>query len=175
MIDDTKPKDSLDYHWTETSYDGKPGSWAPDILDHWHKYHDEHMRVLTGHITFRANGKQVTLSKHDGVLVIPRLHVHGFKFAEGEPTVLMEKTDPPGDFKEDFFSNAFDTVDGRPTFVSMMRAMYEGDTYVALPGGFKVVEEGWTMLVGSVVKWMYPRTRPAIPSVSMPAEGSGDN
>jgi hypothetical protein len=49
-VDDSLPTDSVDYHWSETSYDG-----APDSLVHWHKYHDEVRSNGYGGFRGRAN------------------------------------------------------------------------------------------------------------------------
>lgn len=167
VTDPSQPLDSINHHWAETSYDGQPGSWVPEIGRHWHKHHDEYMQVLSGRIAFTLDSESVILTPESGVLHIPKWHVHGFKFFEGEATSFTEKTDPPGDFKEAFFGDLF--AEGQISFTTAMRAFYDGDTYVALPGGIKIVDEAFTTVVGGVMKWMYPRKAAVIPSSSAAA------
>lgn len=167
MIDDTKPTDSIDHHWAETSYDGQPDSWVPEIGRHWHKYHDEYMQVLSGRLAFTLDSESIVLTPESGVLHIPKLHVHGFKFFAGEAASFTEKTDPPGNFKEDFFGDLFE--EGQLTFASTMRASYDGDTYVETPGGFKVVDQVVMSVVGGLMKFMYPRKGVVLPSSSAAA------
>jgi len=44
-----------------------------------------------------------------------------------------------------------------------MRSFYDGDTYMALPGGIQLLDEAFTTVVGGVLKWMYPR-KAVVPS-----------
>jgi hypothetical protein len=120
--------------------------------------------VLTGRITFRIDGKEVILTPSDPPLHIPRLHVHGFKFFAGEPASFSERTDPAGEFKEDFFYDIFE--DGQPTFLTAMRSFYDGDTYPAL--GPKWLDVAYISVVGRLAKWWYPRKR-AVPSAAAAA------
>ncbi|KAK5156763.1 hypothetical protein LTS14_004976 [Recurvomyces mirabilis] len=164
MVNDSIPTDSIDHHFTLTSYDGKPESWVPVIGSHWHKYHDEYMQVFHGRIAFTMDGKETILTPLSERLYIPRLHVHSFKFFPGEAASFTEKTNPAGDFKESFFEDIFEL--GQPTFATAMRSFYDGDTYVALPGGIKVLDEAYTTVVGRFMKWMYPRQKTVLPSAS---------
>jgi len=166
LVDDTRPTDSIDHHWSQTFYDGQPGSWVPVIGSHWHKHHDEYMRVTQGRISFTMDGKEVILTPSNPPLHIPRLHVHGFSFFAGEAAAFTERTDPPGTFKEDFFTDIFEG--GEPTFSSAMRSFYDGDTYMALPGGIKLFDQVFITIVGGVAKWMYPR-KTVLPSASTAA------
>ncbi|KAK5680080.1 hypothetical protein LTS10_008030 [Elasticomyces elasticus] len=160
-VDDNQPTDSVDHHWAETSYDGQPGSWVPVVGSHWHKHHDEYMHVTRGRVAFSMDGKDAVLTPSDPPLFIPRLHVHGFNFFAGEAAAFTERTNPAGDFKERFFGDIFEA--GQPTFVSVMRSFYDGDTYMALPGGIQLLDEAFTTVVGGVLKWMYPR-KAVVPS-----------
>jgi mannose-6-phosphate isomerase-like protein (cupin superfamily) len=137
MLNDNVPEDSIDHHWTQTSYDGKPDSWVPVVGSHWHKHHNEYMGVLSGRIALTLDGETTILKAGDSPLFIPRLHVHSFKFFAGEPATFTEKTNPAGSFKEAFFEDIFEA--GEPTLVTAMRAFYDGDTYV---GGTWWVEGG---------------------------------
>lgn len=126
------------------------------------------MHVLSGRISFSLDGKESVLTPADPPLFIPRLHVHGFHFFAGEAASFTERTNPAGDFKERFFADIFEA--GQPTFVSVMRAFYDGDTYMALPGGIGLVDEVYTTVVGGVAKWMYPK-KTAMPSVGLASTG----
>lgn len=167
MVDDTKPTDSIDHHWAQTSYDGEPDSWVPVIGRHWHKHHDEYMQVQSGRIAFTLDDEHVVLTPEAGVLHIPKLHVHGFKFFAGEPTTFTERTDPAGEFKEKFFNDLLEH--GSPTFATAMRSFYDGDTYVACPGGIKLVDEVVTTVLGGIMKLLYPMKSAVVPSDSAAA------
>ena len=167
MVDNTKPTDTLEHHWSETSYDGKPDSWVPDIPRHWHKHHAEHMQVLTGRVAFTIDSESVIATPEMGVLIIPRRQVHGFKFFAGEAASFKELTDPPQTAKQTFFQDIFEA--GKPTFAASMRAFYDGDTYLECPGGFRIVDEVFTTVVGGLMKYLYPRKGAIVPSASATA------
>ncbi|KAK5113198.1 hypothetical protein LTR62_003534 [Meristemomyces frigidus] len=125
------------------------------------------MEVTQGRIAFHLDGKETILTPESGVLFISRLHVHGFKFFAGEAAVFTEKTDPGGDFKESLFED----MQGPPTFITALRSFYDGDTYMALPGGIKLLDEAFITVVGGIVKWMYPRKKKVVvPSASITAK-----
>lgn len=154
-IDDSKPKDSIDYHWSETCYDGEEGSFFPIIGSHWHKVHDEIMTIVKGKVEFTLDGKVIMLTPENSPLKIPRLHTHSFKFQKGVPTTLIERTDPPGTWKEDTFENILD--DGKVSFVGVLRGFYDGDAYIALPFGIGVVDEAFMSVAGGLAKFFYPQ------------------
>jgi hypothetical protein len=52
---------------------------------------------------------------------------------------FTEKTLPSGVFKALFFQDVFQA--GAPGPATALRAFYEGDTYIALPGGLKIVDQ----------------------------------
>jgi hypothetical protein len=54
---------------------------------------------------------------------------------KGERVRFTERTQPSGTFKAHFFQDLFQN--GMPSFPLAMRVFYDGDTFVALPGGFK--------------------------------------
>ena len=153
--DESQAKDSIDYRWSEVSYDGKPDSWVPEIGAHWHKTHDEYMSVLSGRVQFTLDDQVVVLTPDDEPIKIPRWHVHSFKFFKGEPAVFKEKTDPTGEFKMDFFEDLLDT--GEIDMVRAFRAFYNGDTYIALPFGIRAIDQVFTYGVGAVITWLYPQ------------------
>jgi mannose-6-phosphate isomerase-like protein (cupin superfamily) len=153
--DDAIDPSSIQHRWTEVYYDGKPDSWVPEIGGHWHKHHDEYMNVLSGRVAFTLDGKTVILKPGDAPLHISAWHVHSFKFFKGEPSVLVERTDPVGDFKMDFFEDLLDT--GEIDMVRAFRAFYNGDTYVALPFGVKLLDQAFTLALGAVITWWFPQ------------------
>lgn len=58
---------------------------------------------------------------------------------KGIPVKFKEKTIPSGTFKTRFFQDMGQSG-GFPSFFLLFRSFYEGDTYVALPGGFKTLD-----------------------------------
>ncbi len=101
------------------------------------------------------DGKAVTATPNDPILFIPRRHTHSFKFCKGEPTVLKEKTNPSGDFKEKFFKDLFDGSEA--SFTSAMRAGYRGDMIVALPGEISLLDRAFTNAMGAFIAWLFPQ------------------
>ncbi len=54
---------------------------------------------------------------------------------------FTERTVPTGTFKALFFQDLFRSpTPAMPSFLMVMRVFYDGDTFVALPGGFKAVD-----------------------------------
>lgn len=122
------------------------------------------MEVLAGRIDFVLDGKPTTLKPGDPPLHIPKFHVHSFKFVKGVRTTFTEKTDPAGDFKEQFFAELLDSADGMPNLFTVIRSFYDGDTYIALPGGIRAVDETVTWALGALSKWWRPATKAVVPS-----------
>lgn len=163
MYDDTKPKDSIEHNWSEASYDGKPDSWVPEIGTHWHRYHDEYMQVIQGRVKFTLDGKEIVLNAGDTPTKIPRYVVHGFKFYEGEPATLKEYTDPVGSFKQEFFEDLFhEGPISELSFLQVVRVFYDGDTYIALPGNIRILDQLFTWTVGYIASWIVPRKKVAV-------------
>ena len=169
IIDDSKPSDSIDSHWTETSYDGEPDSVVPEIPSHWHKFHDEHMQVTKGRVEFTAEGKTVILTPDDPQLTIPRWHVHSLRFLKGEAASFNEKTTPAGDFKEQFFENIFD--DSSFSLINTLRGCWYGDTYLALPGGIKLLDQAFTLTGGALAAFFFPQKHKGMAAESVPKQG----
>lgn len=113
------------------------------------QYHDEVMEVLNGRMKFYVNGKEIIGSAGDEPLIIPRWTVHGFAVFEGEKVTFTEKTVPSGDYKALFFQDIFQA--GSPGLLMALRAFYDGDTYIALPGNIKILDQ--------IVSSYYPLTR----------------
>jgi hypothetical protein len=113
------------------------------------------MKVLAGRVRFSVDGKEVILTPSHPPYEIRRMHVHGFKFFPGEPATLLERTDPTGDFKEEFFRDVFE--DGQPKFWTTVRAAYDGDTYLSL--GPQWLDVAVVSVLGRFAKWWVPRKR----------------
>lgn len=96
------------------------------------------MQVLKGRMKFFVAGKEIIGTPSDGPILIPRGTVHGFTAFPGEEATLSEKTVPCGDHKALFFQDLFQA--GTPGLLHAFRAFYDGDTYVSLPGGWKVLD-----------------------------------
>lgn len=170
-IDDSQPLDSIHHHWTETLYDGEPDSLVPVVPSHWHKYHDEIMEVTRGRVEFTADGNSTILTPGDPPIVIPRWHVHGFSFFKGEPATVKEKTDPTGEFKENFFENIYD--DGESHVISLLRGCYHGDAYLSLPGGFKLLDQVFMNVAGGIASYFFPQKHKGLAAENV-AKGSID-
>ncbi|KIV98838.1 uncharacterized protein PV09_09409 [Verruconis gallopava] len=155
FVDESQPADSIDQRWSEVHYDGEPDSWVPEIGLHWHKHHDELMKVLFGRVEFTLDGRTVVLTPEDEPLRIPRRHVHSFKFIKGEAATFTERTDPAGLFKQAFFEDLLDG--GGITLINALRAFYRGDTYVALPGNIQMVDQAFIWGVGAVAAFFFPQ------------------
>jgi hypothetical protein len=97
------------------------------------------MEVISGRMKFFINNKPTIATPSDGPISIPRGTVHGFTAFVGEPASFTEKTVPSGDYKALFFQDLFQA--GSPGVLMAFRAFYDGDTWVALPGGFKWLDQ----------------------------------
>ncbi|CZR62972.1 uncharacterized protein PAC_12869 [Phialocephala subalpina] len=152
FADHDAPGDSIEKFWSETSYDGKPGSDLFFIPPHWHKYHDEIFTLTKGRAAVTVEGKTTILAAGDKPVFIPRWHVHSFTSFEGEEMVLKERTDPTGPFKGLFFNDIFSTGVFRGFSLHALRCFYDGDTYVGLPGNIKTIDQAFIFLVGGFAK-----------------------
>ncbi|KAH7329903.1 hypothetical protein BKA65DRAFT_480081 [Rhexocercosporidium sp. MPI-PUGE-AT-0058] len=160
FIDHSKAEDSPEHNWVDTAYDGKDDSDFLAIPNHWHRDHDEIMEVLEGTMIFYLDGKKITASAGDPPILIPRLHVHGFTVIKGQPARFTERTQPAGSFKALFFQDMFQQ--GEPGFLMAMRVFYDGDTFVSLPGGFKMLDYVFLTIVGFIAKAFVPAKPSAI-------------
>jgi len=97
------------------------------------------MEVLSGRLKFYVEGKEIILSEGDPPLTIRRGTVHGFAVIKGESMSFKEKTNPAGEFKHLFFQHIFQGGSS-PTFALVIRAFYDGDTYISLPGNIKLLD-----------------------------------
>ncbi|KAF2115651.1 hypothetical protein BDV96DRAFT_574242 [Lophiotrema nucula] len=167
FIDHSKPEDHVDHNWTENTYDGKEGSELLAIPNHWHNYHDEVMEVLSGTIKFFVGGKEIIATPANGPVLITRGTIHGFTAIKGQQVTFTEKNIPSGDFKARFFQDLFQA--GTPGLLLAFRAFYDGDTYIAVPGGFKVVDQIVTSFFGLLAKLFVPAKPNAVKRI---ADGS---
>lgn len=137
------------------TYDGLPDSDVPNVPLHWHKHHDEHMRVLEGRVEFFMDGKSYVRGPDDDVLIIPRRSVHGLQCFKGEATVIQEKADPvaEGFKKEEVFRDMFDG--GTVTMGSAFRASWRGDAVLVMTG-IGVVDEAILAVMGRFFAWWSP-------------------
>jgi mannose-6-phosphate isomerase-like protein (cupin superfamily) len=103
------------------------------------QFHDEVMEVTTGRMKFLISGKEHLASAGDAPILIPRGTVHGFTTLRGEEVTFLEKTVPSGEYKALFFQDLFQA--GTPGPLMALRAFYDGDMYIALPGNFKLLEQ----------------------------------
>ncbi|KAH8821367.1 hypothetical protein F5884DRAFT_767545 [Xylogone sp. PMI_703] len=154
FIDHDKSVDELGYNWAETTYDGKEESDVLAVPNHWHKLHDEVMEVTDGRMKFFVNGKEIIAKAGDEPLVIPRGAVHGFTVVKGEKVTFVEKTVPSGEYKAFFFQDMFQA--GTPGLLMALRVFYDGDTYVALPGNIKLLDQVFMTIFGFIAKGFVP-------------------
>ncbi|KAG4419648.1 hypothetical protein IFR04_007245 [Cadophora malorum] len=162
FVDHSKPEDSPEHNWVDTRYDGQDDSEILAIPNHWHKDHDEVMEVLEGKMIFYLDGKKIVASAGDPPVLIPRGHVHGFTVIKGQTARFTERTKPSGTFKAHFFQDLFQQ--GSPGFLMAMRAFYDGDTFVSLPGGFKTLDYVFLSIVGFIAKAFVPAKPSAVKS-----------
>ncbi|KAL4882810.1 hypothetical protein BJY04DRAFT_35223 [Aspergillus karnatakaensis] len=153
--DDTLPPPSRQYY-TETTYDGAADSQLLEIPLHWHKHHDEYMQIISGsaHLTLDNHTTLLQAGSHDPIF-IPRRHRHGLKCLPGVPMVMREWTTPNGMFKEWFFRDTF-KFGNPPPVLHALRAFWDGDTYLALPVGVRVLDEAFMLVFGGLAKMIAP-------------------
>jgi len=154
FIDHSKALNDPDHNYSEVNYDGEEGSLFFEAPPHWHKIQDEVMEMRVGRMKFTIDGKENILSAGDPPFLISHGQVHSIKVFKRERAILREKTLPSGDYKALFFHDFYQ--DGPPTFAMTMRAFYDGDTYVPLPGNIKLLDELFTTIVGFVSKAFVP-------------------
>lgn len=111
------------------------------------------MRVAYGRVEFTFDGVTSIRGPEDGEMCLPRMHVHSVRFLKGEKAMFTEKTNPSGAFKREFFEDLYET--GEYNVLKVWRAFYYGDTFVALPGGFKVIDQIVTLSLGWVSAFIF--------------------
>jgi len=122
------------------------------------------MEVLEGKMIndILPGRQEIVASAGDPPVLIPRGHVHGFTVIKGQTARFTERTKPSGTFKAHFFQDLFQQ--GSPGFLMAMRAFYDGDTFVSLPGGFKTLDYVFLSIVGFIAKAFVPAKPSAVKS-----------
>jgi mannose-6-phosphate isomerase-like protein (cupin superfamily) len=152
-LDETKPEGHVERYFSLTVREHDADDTLAEVPKHWHKHHDEYMSCEEGHIELYLDGTTIIAKSGDPAVFIPRRKVHGFKFPKGEKAVLKEMTQPTGEFKQRFFEDILADWG----FWNAMRGFADGDTYIALPGPFRWLDELYMMVVAVLVKLVHPR------------------
>ncbi|KAI1125117.1 hypothetical protein F5Y10DRAFT_14663 [Nemania abortiva] len=152
-IDESEPEDSVNRYAMDTICTGEE---ILEILPHWHKEHAEHLSVVEGRIEVTLNGEKVILKAGDPAVLVPRRTVHSFTSFKGERVILRERPDPAGPYKALFFNDVFSTGTSR-SFWHLLRAFYDGDTYIALPLHFQFLDEVFLGVFGGIAHLFAPQ------------------
>lgn len=161
-LDESKPEGHVERYFSLTTRELDADDTLTEVPKHWHKHHDEYMSSEAGHIELYLDGQTTIAKPGDPAVLLPRRKVHGFKFPKGEKAVLKELTQPTGEFKQHFFEDILADWG----FWNAMRGFSDGDTYVALPGPFRWLDEVYMFVIGLLVKLVHPRKGEAPKSVA---------
>ncbi|CEJ89678.1 hypothetical protein VHEMI05505 [[Torrubiella] hemipterigena] len=145
-VDESQPEDSIYRYTMDTISTGEEDLVIPP---HWHKHHQEHFSVLQGKLEVTVNGKMSILNVGDEPMILERGAVHSMKAYKGEPVIFRERPDPPGIYKAIFFNDMF-AKGGFPGVLHALRAFYDGDGYMALPFGSRLLDEIFISLFGGM-------------------------
>ncbi|KAI0150553.1 hypothetical protein GGR57DRAFT_185854 [Xylariaceae sp. FL1272] len=152
-IDENEPEDSVHRYAMDTVSTGEE---ILSIPAHWHKDHAEHLSVVEGRMNFVVDGKKVVLKAGDQALFVARRVVHSFESFPGERLILRERPDPAGMYKALFFNDIFST--GKfGNLWHVLRAFYDGDTYISLPFGSQALDQVFLTVVGGIAHLFAPR------------------
>ena len=168
-LDESKSEGHVERYFSLTTREADADETLTEVPRHWHKYHDEYMACTEGHVELYLDGNTVIAKPGDPAVFIERRKVHGFKFPKGEKAVLKEMTQPTGEFKQRFFEDILSAWG----FWNAMRGFADGDTYVALPGPFRWLDEVYMFVIGALVKVVNPRKGEAPKSVAPRAVDDG--
>ncbi|KAI1116548.1 hypothetical protein F5Y14DRAFT_407126 [Nemania sp. NC0429] len=147
--------DSVDRYFTEAITDGVEAFKVPP---HWHKQHDELMTVVEGRAKITLNGKETIVKAGDAPVLVARRVVHSVETFVGERAVIQERPSPGGDHKIMFFNDMF-SEGPTPGFWHLMRVFYDGDGYIVLPVPFRVVDQIFISVFGSIAH-LFAGSRP---------------
>ncbi|KAI0486323.1 hypothetical protein F4859DRAFT_469895 [Xylaria cf. heliscus] len=152
-VNESEPEDSIDRYAMDTICTGEE---ILSIPPHWHKEHAEYLSVIEGRLELTLNGDKVILKAGDPAMFVPRRVVHSFTSFKGERVILRERPDPAGLHKALFFNDVFSTgtIAG---FWHLLRASYDGDTYIALPFGSQLLDEVFLTVFGGIAHLFIPR------------------
>ncbi|KAI1425413.1 hypothetical protein F5Y12DRAFT_747413 [Xylaria sp. FL1777] len=151
-IDESEPEDSVNRYAMDTICTGEE---ILNIPPHWHKEHAEYLSVIEGRIELTLNGDKVILKAGDPALFVPRRIVHSFISFKGESVILRERPDPAGLYKAMFFNDIFSTGTFGG-FWHILRAFYDGDSYIALPLHFQFLDEVFLTVFGGIAHLFAP-------------------
>ncbi|KAI1169865.1 hypothetical protein F4777DRAFT_571574 [Nemania sp. FL0916] len=151
-IDESEPEDSINRYAMHTICNGEE---ILDIPSHWHKEHAEYLSVLEGRLEVTLNSDTVILQAGDPALFVPRRAVHSFRSFEGEKVIMCERPDPAGLYKALFFNDVFSTG-SFGSFWHILRAFYDGDSYIALPFRIQLLDEAFIAVFGGLAHLFAP-------------------
>ncbi|KAI0202413.1 hypothetical protein F4808DRAFT_421540 [Astrocystis sublimbata] len=152
-MDESEPEDSINRYAMDTICTGEE---TLNVPPHWHKEHSEYLSVIQGRIELTLNGDTVILSPGDPALLVPRRAIHSFVSFAGERVVLRERPDPAGLYKAMFFNDILSTGTFGG-FWHILRAFYDGDTYIALPLHSQFLDELFMAVFGRIAHLIAPR------------------
>ncbi|KAH7058936.1 hypothetical protein B0J12DRAFT_772673 [Macrophomina phaseolina] len=152
IIDHALPEDAIERVTILNYSENRPGS-VFHVPAHWHKHHSEYITIHEGRCMITLDGKTriVHADDPDPTVYIPAWHTHSMQGFEGEKLVLQERADPAGLYKAEFFNDMM-SQGSMPGFWHAMRAFYDGDTWVALPGNIGIVDQAFTLVFGTIAK-----------------------
>lgn len=164
LFDSAKPVDFIDHNWSEFSYDGEPDSWVPYCGPHWHATEDNWIDCLKGRFQYMIDGKSFVLKAGDEPLFVPKYTTHSFSFFKGEAAVIKERSNPASCCKQEFFEDIFwiyPSMDDM-SFLQILRVFYDNDVFVALPGGFKILDRLFMATAGYLSTWVVQSKKVAL-------------
>ncbi|KAK2594391.1 hypothetical protein QQS21_007897 [Conoideocrella luteorostrata] len=145
-MNESEPEDSVNRWAIDTVCTGEE---ALEVPPHWHKNHQEHFTVLEGRLEMTMDGKKTVVKAGDPTFLVQRKVVHSVKALEGERVVFREQPDPAGEYKALFFNDVF-SQGGFGGIMHTLRAFYDGDAYLALPLGSRMVDEAFLTVFGGL-------------------------
>ncbi|KAH7010741.1 hypothetical protein B0J12DRAFT_751381 [Macrophomina phaseolina] len=150
-VDPEAPVDAVYKYAMDFTCDGGEDSVLFENPPHWHEHHTEHITILEGSALVTVEGKTSRVHSGDPECVVPATQVHSIKSIRGEKMVLRESPEPAGLYKAQFFHDFFSSGT-YPGFWHALRAFYNGDTYIALPGNIKLLDKAFILVFGGIAK-----------------------
>ncbi|KAI2606661.1 hypothetical protein GGR54DRAFT_411426 [Hypoxylon sp. NC1633] len=154
-VNEDEPEDSINRYAMDTTCTGEEALYIPP---HWHKNHAEYLVVLEGRAEVTINGNKIILEAGDPAMFVPRRVVHSVKGFKGEKLIFRERPDPAGMYKAMFFNDVFATG-GYGGLLHILRAFYDGDTYLSLPLYFQFFDEVFLTVFGGIAHLFVARKR----------------
>ncbi|KAI1324473.1 hypothetical protein F5Y16DRAFT_402321 [Xylariaceae sp. FL0255] len=152
-IDENEAEDSVNRYAMDTVCTGEE---ILPIPPHWFKHHAGHLSVVEGRAEFTLNGEKVILKPGDPPVFVARRVVHSFRSFPGEPVILRERPDPAGLYKALFFNDVF-SKGQLGSFWHLLRAFYDGDSYIALPLNSRILDQAFISVFGALAHLFAPR------------------